>query len=93
MMGSDWHPHRHPQPDLNRLPQRTLPSFAELTSSSDSVLHRPRDSVPPAPPAANTADRPVSQSTPPTTLTALDFANSTQQASFTAINHTSPHVR
>ncbi|KAB2100631.1 hypothetical protein AG0111_0g11116 [Alternaria gaisen] len=92
-MGSDWHPRRHPQPDPNRFPQRTLPSFAELTSSSsDSVLHRPRDSVPPPPPAANTADRPVSQSTPPTTLAALDFANSTQQASFTAINHTSPHV-
>ncbi|KAL1793396.1 hypothetical protein ACET3X_008378 [Alternaria dauci] len=101
MMGSDWHLRRHPQPDPNRFPQqRTLPSFAELTSSSsDSVLHRPRDFVPPP---ANNADRPVSQITPPTTTTtttsttttlaAIDFANSTPQASFTPINHASPHV-
>ncbi|EFQ95189.1 hypothetical protein PTT_06883 [Pyrenophora teres f. teres 0-1] len=62
-MGSDWHPRRHPQPDPSHFAARTLPSFAELTSSStDSVLHRPRDSVPPptntrVPPAAQDHQR------------------------------------
>ncbi|EMD62032.1 hypothetical protein COCSADRAFT_173426 [Bipolaris sorokiniana ND90Pr] len=54
-MGSDWHPRRHPHPhqhpDANNYAHRSLPSFAELTSSStDSLLHRPRDAVPPPPP-------------------------------------------
>ncbi|KAL7774766.1 hypothetical protein CFE70_005680 [Pyrenophora teres f. teres 0-1] len=72
MMGSDWHPRRHPQPDPSHFAARTLPSFAELTSSStDSVLHRPRDSVPPSAPA----DRPADRLTPPSVLPQPDFAN------------------
>ncbi|CAA9962270.1 hypothetical protein PTMSG1_05646 [Pyrenophora teres f. maculata] len=94
MMGSDWHPRRHPQPDPSHFAARTLPSFAELTSSStDSVLHRPRDSVPPSAPA----DRPADRLTPPSVLPQPDFANPpppAERASFTAINHhhQSPHV-
>ncbi|KAG9196288.1 hypothetical protein G6011_01409 [Alternaria panax] len=113
-MGSDWHPRRHPHPhphphpvpdpdhdhdhDHGHVPRRTLPSFAELTSSSsDSVLHRPRESVPPGPHHHHHhhhhhQDRPASQPTPPTTLHVLDFATPNPPASFTAINHTSPHV-
>ncbi|RMZ74027.1 hypothetical protein GMOD_00004851 [Pyrenophora seminiperda CCB06] len=83
----------HPQPDASHFAARTLPSFAELTSSStDSVLHRPRDSVPqPAP-----AERPASRATPPSLLPQPDFANPpppAERATFTAINHASPHVR
>ncbi|PZD47415.1 hypothetical protein A1F97_00135 [Pyrenophora tritici-repentis] len=93
MMGSDWHSRRHPQPDPSHFAARTLPSFAELTSSStDSVLHRPRDSVPP--PAH--PGRPVERLTPPSALPQPDFANpppNPERASFTAINHhASPHV-
>ncbi|RAR05844.1 hypothetical protein DDE82_003755 [Stemphylium lycopersici] len=102
-MGSDWHPRRHPQPDPNHFAARTLPSFAELTSSStDSVLHRPRDSVPPPPPppppshlSTAPTDRPGSRSTPPTAHAATEFANhppAVERTAFTPINHASPHV-
>jgi hypothetical protein len=96
MMGSDWHPRRHPQPDPNHYSHshshRSLPSFAELTSSStDSLLHRPRDSVPPRPPPSqpplplpsHSLDPLPSRSTPPV---------ATDRAAFTPINHASPHV-
>jgi hypothetical protein len=93
MMGSEWHLRRHPQPDPNHhYTQRSLPSFAELTSSStDSLLHRPRDSVPPPPLSLpppppppppqqhalplNTVDRPASRSSPPKSISSAEFAN------------------
>ncbi|USP79866.1 hypothetical protein yc1106_07140 [Curvularia clavata] len=100
MMGSEWHPRRHPQPDQNHYTQRSLPSFAELTSSStDSLLHRPRASVPPPPPPhalpLNTLDRPASRSSPPKSISSAEFANppvAPDRAAFTPINHASPHV-
>ncbi|KAF1838653.1 hypothetical protein BDW02DRAFT_488543 [Decorospora gaudefroyi] len=94
-MGSEWHPRRHPQhpeptpapaPAPAPAPVRTQLSIAELTSSSaDSALHRPRDSVPPT----------VSRRTPPTVPAANDFANPpplADHSAFTPINHASPHV-
>ncbi|KAH7356179.1 hypothetical protein BKA66DRAFT_428641 [Pyrenochaeta sp. MPI-SDFR-AT-0127] len=98
-MGSDWHHRSHLLPEPAPFPTQTLPSVAELLSSSrppaaDSLYHRPADSRPPPPPPP-LSERPVSRSASSIVPSLSAPANPplTADSSWNAVNHhTSPHV-
>ncbi|CAO2649044.1 Nn.00g099930.m01.CDS01 [Neocucurbitaria sp. VM-36] len=90
-MGSDWRRSVHPH---LQSAGTTLPSVAELLSSSRAIdsaptYYRIDDSVRPPP-----VERPDSRSTPPTAppLGASANASTTAEPLWTAVNHASPRV-